>query len=183
MGQAKVSRTVSTLLIFASITAVGRSVEAAEVTLNSGTEDVALDPAQSKQLAASLDSYFEACHPYAEVIGGEDLPQDRLASLWSEQERLPHAVLRRDIGGRDPGPGGDETLDVLFGFTSQGGPGPVLSRARDSARTVTSYIKCPGLEGLLLSCRVHALIPGMTPSARCGEWAALAAEQVATPIP
>jgi hypothetical protein len=89
--------------------------------------------------------------------------------------------MRFSEGANDPAPARGRSLEVLFGFTSESGPGPVLARGSD--RTVTSYIKCPGLEGLLLSCRVHAFIPGMKPSARCGEWAALAAEQTATPIP
>jgi hypothetical protein len=174
-------RTICTLLFLASLGVLERASGAAELTLSSGVRDVALDQEQSRDLAVSLEAYFEACHPYRLVVGGEDLPQDRLVSLWSEQVRLPHAVLRRNEGAEDPDPTSGATLDVLFGFSSESGPFPVLTRGSD--RIVTSYIKCPGFEGLRLSCRVHALIPGMKPSARCGEWEALAASQPATPTP
>jgi hypothetical protein len=147
---------------------------AAELDLESGGGGVPVGAVQRVELAASLESYFRDCHPYGQVVSGEELPQERLNSLWAEQTRLPHAVLKigpdPDAPPQAPGP----QLEVLFGFGSESGPQPVLARGADG--TVTSYIKCPGLPGLLLSCRVHGLMPGMKPSPRCGEWAALDAD-------
>ena len=147
---------------------------AAELDLKSGGRDVPVDPVQRAALSTSLESYFLACHAYTEVVRGAELPQDRLTALWTEQARLPHAVLRTGAGPGAPEQARGSTLEILFGFSSESGPHPVLARSADG--TLTSYIKCPGLPGLLLACRVHGLMPGMAPSSRCDEWAALDAD-------
>jgi len=137
---------------------------AAEVSLKNAASAVSLTAAEQTQLAGRLDDYFKACHPYGRVVAGPDRPQDELTKLWGEQERTVHAVLRAADG-----------REILFGFpTTNDGLGPVL--ARDAQGTVTSYAKCPGLEGLKLACQVHRLVPGLTPSSRCVEL-----EKLATP--
>ena len=130
---------------------------AAELSLKNAASVVSLTPAEQTHLAERLDAYFKACHPYSRVVAGPDRPQDELTKLWSEQERTVHAVLR-----------GTDGREILFAFpTENDGLGPVL--ARDADGTVTSYAKCPGLEGLKLACQVHGLVPGLTPSSRCAE--------------
>ena len=162
------------LLLAASRFALASPSAAAELELRNAGEEVALESTQSGDLAGRLDSFFRSCHTYSDVVSGQVLPQAELVALWQQQANLPHAVLHVTYAPDAPEPLGGKTVDVLFGFTAESGPNPVLARSPDGA--VTCYIKCPGLEGLLLACQVHALIPGMKPSSRCAEWRALDAE-------
>lgn len=149
---------------------------ASEVSLKSAATTVPLSATQSADLSERLDMYFRTCHPYNQVVWGEVLPQEILTKLWTEQEHTLHAVLHISYGPDAPSHLRNTTLEVLFGFPIEnGGLGPVL--ARDSSHLVSSYIKCPGFDALLLACHVHRLVPGIQPSARCQEWEDLEAEQ------
>lgn len=142
---------------------------AAEVSLKSAASPVPLSAAQSAELSERLDKYFQACHPYSRVVRGGDLPQETLSKLWTDQENTVHAVLHVTYGSDAPEHLRNTTLEILFGFPQEnGGLGPVL--ARDPSQFVSSYIKCPGLDGLRLACHVHGLVPGIEPSPRCREW-------------
>ena len=153
------------------------SAGAYEVSLKSAATTVPLSTTESAELSERLDRYFQACHPYNEVVSGKVVPQETLTKLWTEQERTVHALLHMTYGSDAAPRLRNTTLEVLFGFpvTKNGGPGPVL--ARDSSQLVASYIKCPGLDGLLLACHVHSLVPGIKPNRRCQEWKDLKAKQ------
>jgi hypothetical protein len=118
-------------------------------TLHSADSVIPLSPEQSAELSKQLEAYVRACHPSTQVVSGEEQPQEVLETLWAEQERTVHAILRETGGSRE----------VIIGFpATNDGLGAVLSRAAD--KRVTSYAKCPGLDGLRLACRVHRLVPG-----------------------
>ncbi|HJQ99127.1 MAG TPA: hypothetical protein VJ826_12515 [Candidatus Polarisedimenticolaceae bacterium] len=132
----------------------------AEVTLKNAGSTVALSEAQKSQLAQRLNAYVGTCHPYRQVVGGDERPQEELTKAWSETEKSVHALL------------GDDRRLVLFGFpTANGGLGAVLARNPDGS--ITSYAKCPGHEGLALACHVHRLVPGVEPNPRCPEFETL----------
>jgi hypothetical protein len=144
------------------------SLWAAEVSLKSGGKAVPLSATQAADLPDRLDKYFQTCHSYDRVVPGKALSQQALTKLWKDQEHIVHAVLRVTYGS-----------EILFAFPIENdGLGPVLRR--DSSKQLSSYIKCPGLDGLLLACYVHGLVPGVKPNQRCPEWRDLKARQPAT---
>lgn len=144
------------------------------VLLSSGSP-VALDSERAAQLVAELTAYLDSCLTSVAVVG-EQPSQDELERLWSEKSSQPHALLQAT--GR---PDSAHThlrgsrFTAFFGFESESGPSPVLTR--DEHRHLTSYTKCPGLDGLLLSCNVQSIVPGMSSSADCDRWKAIEREQ------
>jgi hypothetical protein len=148
--------------VAATIALLAPCLEASDLSLSNAGSEVDLEVSQRDELAHRLEAYFRSCHPYDHVVRNDLPPQEELTALWRKQAQLLHAVLHLS-----------ETMDVLFGFSADGGASPVLSR--DGTGNVRSYVKCPGLEGLLLSCYVMPLVPGMKPSSRCSEWERLGA--------
>lgn len=146
--------------------------KASAVSLARGTTEVTLAAAQEEALAERLLTYFQACHPYGQVVGGDDLPHEVLEKLWAEQESIVHATVQIEFGPEAPPHLRGKTFEVLFGFPAENdGLGPVMSRQPN--RLLTSYQKCPGLEGLLAACHARRLVPGAEPSQRCREFEAL----------
>jgi hypothetical protein len=161
---------IALLVLVLEVGAPGR-IDASELVLAAGNSPVELDEETAGELTAALIAYFATCHRYSDVARGAQVPQAELEGLWSEQMGRTYATM--PIAGapgdrRDLGVG---SLTLLFGFDEKSGPHPVLARDEDGA--LTSFIKCAGLEGLLLTCRVHDLMPGMTPSADCERWEAM----------
>lgn len=171
----------STLLVVTTLLASSLASEAAPdppaptLLLISAGSPVAIDGEDASQLAEALVTYLDSCLTFGAVVGGEQPPQDELDRLWSDQSNRLHAVLHAT--------GTDESRHIhlrgtrftaLFGLESESGPSPVLTR--DESLHVTGYIKCPGLDGLLLACQVHGIVPGMSPSADCDRWRAIERE-------
>lgn len=124
------------------------------------------------ELADALDLYLESCLPFESVVLGEPPPRDELERAWSQQSSRPHALLD-SIGSPDSRHAHlrGKPFTLLVGLESESGPSPVLTRDRD--QRLIRYIKCPDLDGLLLSCRLHGLLPGMSPSPECERWTSL----------
>lgn len=168
--------TPSTLLLAASllsvhVTAGGEAepVDSPRLVLVSAGSEVDLEGEVAARLTTALTSYFASCHSYETVVFGEEPPQDELRRLWAEHKLRTHALLHM-TGGADSRHAGlrGRRFSLLLGLESESGPLPVLTE--DENRHLTAYIKCPGLEGLILACQIHGIIPGMTPSPDCGRW-------------
>ena len=143
-----------------------------ELFLLSAGSLIELDDELQTQITAALMSYFESCLTYGAVVGGNQPPQEDLERLWSEQSPRTHALLEM-TGALDSHHAQlrGKRFTLLVGLESRSGPSPVLTR--DDHHQLTRYIKCPGLDGLLLSCQVHGVVPGMSPSPDCDRFKAI----------
>jgi hypothetical protein len=132
-----------------------------ELTLaDAGGAAVELDAAAEEEIAAALLAYFAPCLPYGDVVADARPSPESLAAAWRELERGDHARLEaiapadsrhHELRGR--------SFTLLVGLADERSPGATMTREPDG--TVTSYAKCPGLEGLLLVCRIRELVPGV----------------------
>lgn len=158
------------LLLALALPACGADPNRPEFALRSGGSPVHLDHDTETELASALTRFVSSCRPFESVTGRTE-SQSELRDLSAAQEQLTHAVLRASFGSSAETPLRGRSGEILVGLASASGPDPVIFR--EQAGTLTRLIKCPGLDGLLLACRVHAIVPGMSPSLRCTEWRAL----------
>ena len=117
---------------------------------------VALDEHDVAQVEQEIVSFFAACHEYSAVTGTA-LQQDELEELWRRQERRGYALLKtrggpesRHLHLRD------RDFLLMLGLEAGQGVGPILTRHNGA---LTSYIKCPGLGAIALSCKLLRRIP------------------------
>jgi hypothetical protein len=151
--------------------------DAGRLTLEHGGSLVELDVRSEAELASAFELYVASCHPYEAVVGSH-LPQSELERRWAEQAPLTHAVLRTSFGEEAPSHLRGKNLEILIGLETADGPAPLL--ARDERGRVSAFTKCPGLDGLVLTCRVHALVPGRSPHSDCERWRQLQQQEQAS---
>lgn len=151
-----------------------------DLVLHSAAGPVSLDEHRSAELGERMAAYLERCHHFDEVVRDAALQQDALRRRWEAEAKRAHVRLRVRAGEAGPRRLQGKTFEALVGFSHPQLPEPTLARHPDG--TVESLIKCPGLESLLLTCKVHELLPDVEPGAECDRWQRLAAgEEDAAP--
>ena len=157
------------IVILLLLSSAGAAFSSDEPTLSfrSSGSEIRFDSVTEGELTSSLLSYVTACRRFEDVVREGEQHSD-LRRLWVEQEPLTHAVLGADFGEDAPSHLRNRSVEILVGLDASSGPAPVLYR--ESSGEIGSLIKCPGLEGLLLTCRVHSLVPGLSPDPDCARW-------------
>jgi len=132
--------------------------DSARVSLVFFGSTVALDEGEIEQLEHEIGDFFAACHTYAAVTGAA-WPQEKLEELWRNQEQRSYALLKsrgglhnRHLHLRD------RDYLLMLGLEAGHGVGPILTRHNG---LLASYIKCPGLEAMSLSCTLQGKIPSV----------------------
>ena len=132
--------------------------ESAQASLFHFGSTVALDERDLAQVEQEILEFFAACHTYAAVTGAAR-PQEELEELWRNQEQRGYALLKsraapnsRHLHLRD------RDYLLMLGLEAGHGVWPILTRYNGE---LTSYIKCPGLEAMSLSCTLQGKIPSV----------------------
>lgn len=116
---------------------------------------VQIEPDVRSQLAVKTAAYFDTCHTHQSVVGREPDEGD-VRRQWEEVARGPHALLLL--------PPADGSAELLVGFSSGSGAWPVILRQNER---YVAYLKCDGLDGLLLACDISEVLPHSSASPDC----------------
>ncbi len=145
-------RVIAGALLFVAIAAGAAAGQHLEpLSIYHAGRAVSLEPSDVVRLTGRFREFFYQCHTLQAVLGSE-WPQDEIRSVWESQKQGSYALLR-EVGPRDaPFPDlRDQEFTILFGLDPEAGAGSVVT---EHSGVLTLYSKCPGLDGMALTCEL-----------------------------